>query len=297
MTEVTHGVLSVRGGQIAYRRAGEGPVVVLLHGLASSAATWDEVIPALAEHMTVIAPDLPGHGGSTNPGGDYSLGAHATSIRDLLSSLDIERATLVGHSFGGGVAMQAAYQFPERCERLVLVDSGGLGREVALGLRALSLPGAELALAIGCAPQVFAAGERIGGWLERIGVRPTASARQLGRSHASLATKDARTTLVRTLRSVIDAGGQSVSAHARLALAADIPTLIVWGARDRIIPVTHAYDTHLAIHGSALEIFPEAGHFPHAQDPDRFAATLDAFIASRPAAVFSEERLRALLRE
>lgn len=295
--EVTHGTLAVRGGTISYRRAGEGPVVVLIHGLASYSGTWDQVVPLLAEHVTVIAPDLPGHGGSTNAGGDYSLGAHATSIRDLMSGLDIPRATFVGHSFGGGVAMQAAYQFPERCERLVLVDSGGLGREVALGLRALSLPGAELALAIGCAPQVYAAGRKIGDWLEKVGVRPTESARQLGHSYASLAPGVARTTLVRTLRSVIDARGQSVSAAARLALAVDIPTLIVWGSNDRIIPVAHAYDTHLAIYGSALEIFPKAGHFPHAQDPERFAEILCAFIASREGAVFSEERLRELFRD
>src|SRR5438128_7981111 len=117
--------------------------------MASSSATWNAVLPLLAEHATVIAPDLPGHGGSTNPGGDYSLGAHASWVRDLMIALEIPRATLVGHSLGGGVAMQTAYQFPERCERLVLVGSGGLGKEGALLLRAPAFPRSELLLSAG----------------------------------------------------------------------------------------------------------------------------------------------------
>ena len=121
----------LHGHRVFYRSAGSGPVVVLVHGITSTSATWANVLPYLAERFTVIAPDLLGHGESAKPRGDYSLGAYASGIRDLLLALGHERATFVGHSLGGGVAMQLAYQFPEHCERLVLVSSGGLGREIS----------------------------------------------------------------------------------------------------------------------------------------------------------------------
>src|SRR3954469_25807891 len=127
--------IELHGHHVAYRSAGSGPVVVLVHGITSTSATWARVMAALAKHYTVLAPDLMGHGGYAKPRGDYSLGAHASGVRDRLIALGHERATFVGHSLGGGVAMQLAYQFPERCERLVLIDSGGLGSEVNLLLR------------------------------------------------------------------------------------------------------------------------------------------------------------------
>ena len=141
---------TIHGSSVGYRTAGEGPVVVLIHGMAGSSTTWEPVIPLLAHECTVVAPDLLGHGGSAKPAGDYSLGSLASGVRDLLVALGHERATIVGQSLGGGVAMQFAYQFPERCERLVLVSSGGLGSEVSLGLRLLTLPGAEYVLLVGC---------------------------------------------------------------------------------------------------------------------------------------------------
>ena len=297
LTALEPELLRIRGRQISYRMAGSGPAILLIHGMASSSSTWNPVLPLLAEHGTVVAPDLPGHGASTNPGGDYSLGAHASWVRDLMIALDIRRATLVGHSLGGGVAMQTAYQFPERCERLVLVSSGGLGKEVALLLRALALPGSELVLSAGCSPRVFAAGRTVGGWLRRAGLRPTPSVAEVGRCYASLARPEARTALLHTLRAVIDTGGQRVSAADRLHLAADIPTLIVWGERDRIIPVAHAHAAHEAIPGSALEVFPDVGHFPQGEQPESFAAALAAFVSSTEPATFTEERLRALLRD
>src|SRR5436190_11755817 len=272
--------LSIHGHRVAYREAGSGPAVVLIHGITSDSSTWRRVLPYLARRFTVIAPDLAGHGGSAKPRGDYSLGAHASGVRDLLVALGHEHATFVGHSLGGGVAMQAAYQFPERCERLVLVDSGGLGKEVALLLRALAFPGSEFVLSAGCSPRVLTAGRTVGGWLRRAGLQPTASLAEVGRCYASLARPEARTALMHTLRSVIDAGGQRVSAFDRLHLAAEIPTLIVWGERDRIIPASHAHAAHEMIPGSRLEVFPHVGHFPQVEQPQLFAGTLAGFIAS-----------------
>src|SRR4051795_5915654 len=140
--------IELHGHRVAYRSAGSGPVIVLVHGITSTSATWERVMPALAKRFTVIAPDLLGHGQSAKPRGDYSLGAYASGIRDLLIALGHERATFVGHSLGGGIAMQLAYQFPEQCERLVLVASGGLGRDITPLLRAASLPGSELVLPV-----------------------------------------------------------------------------------------------------------------------------------------------------
>src|SRR5207302_11184721 len=125
-----------------------GPVVLLIHGIVGCAEQWDQVVPLLAERYTVVAPDLLGHGESAKPRGDYSLGAYAASVRDLLVALGHRRATVVGHSLGGGVAMQFAYEYPPFAERLVLVSSGGLGREVHPILRAATLPGSELVLPV-----------------------------------------------------------------------------------------------------------------------------------------------------
>src|SRR5436309_12614953 len=140
--------IDLHGHRVDYRVAGEGPAVVLIHGMVNSSRHWEEVALRLADRYTVVAPDLIGHGDSATPRGDYSLGAHAASIRDLLAAIGIDRATLVGHSFGGGVAMVFFYQFPQRTERLVLVSSGGLGGEVSPLLRSAALPGASALLSI-----------------------------------------------------------------------------------------------------------------------------------------------------
>jgi pimeloyl-ACP methyl ester carboxylesterase len=237
-------------------------------------------MPALAERFTVLAPDLLGQGESDKPRGDYSLGAHANTLRDLMDTLGYERATVVGQSLGGGVAMQFAYQFPERCERLVLVNSGGLGHEVTFYLRMLTLPGFESVFPLFCTPQLRDAGSRVARWLERAGVRSTPARAEIWRSYASLADTESRRAFFRTLREVVDFRGQAVSALGRLHRAAKIPTLILWGARDPFIPVRHAFEAHEAIPGSRLEIFDDVGHYPHCEAPERFVSVLLEFIAS-----------------
>jgi pimeloyl-ACP methyl ester carboxylesterase len=266
---------------VALRVDGEpsAPVVVLIHGMAGSSTTWREVMPMLGQHCRVIAPDLLGHGRSDKPAGDYSLGAHASLVRDLLANLDIERATIVGQSLGGGVAMQFAYQFPGMCERLVLVSSGGLGRDVSWILRLLSLPGAEFVLPIVVPGFVRDHGNALSRWLHQHGVRPPRAA-EMWQAYASLAESENRQAFLRTLRSVVDASGQTVSARDRLYLTAAMPTLIVWGDNDPIIPVAHGREAHDAMPGSRLEIFEGVGHFPHVEVPDQFVAALTGFIDS-----------------
>lgn len=287
--------LTLHGHAVTYRTAGSGPVLLLLHGIANSSQTWERVAPALSERFTLIAPDLLGHGESATPRGDYSLGAHATGVRDLLTALGVGHATVVGHSLGGGIAMQFAYQFPERCERLVLVSSGGLGREVHLLLRAAALPGADYVLPLLTASGVVGVGRRLGGLLRRSRLAPGGDVQVLAEGFASLDSAGSRQAFLHTVRAVIDPSGQRVSAHDRLALASLLPSLIVWGERDSIIPVAHGAAAHEAMPGSRFEVFPGAGHLPHDADPARFAAVLTDFCESTDAARLKADHWQPLL--
>ena len=275
-----HGLQQIKlhGRTVTYRREGSGPVIVLIHGLAGSLHTWDAVTTALASNYTVIAPDLAGHGGSDGPAGDYSLGAYASGLRDMLNALGHDRATIVGHSLGGGVAMQFAYQFPQYCERIVLVSSGGLGDEVSLALRAAALPAAELVLPLIAHRHLITAGARIGRWVRALGVSPSENLLESLRTYATLSDPRARRSFVQTVRAVIDYRGQRVSATDLLPTIANKPSLIMWGTEDRIIPVAHALNAQRLLPGGQLALFDGAGHFPHLADPARFVQTLTTFI-------------------
>lgn len=267
--------------RVAYRTVGKGrEAILLIHGMAGSATTWRHVMPALGERFTVVAPDLLGHGRSEKEVGDCSLGAFAAMLRDLLVALGHERVTVVGQSLGGGIAMQMAYQFPERCQRLVLVASGGLGREVNPLLRLLTLPGSGAVLRLGCSLPVRRGIELVGRWSERFGLESRPIVEELWRSYASLGDDATRKAFFRSLRAVIDRRGQAVSAANRLHLAGEVPTLIAWGDADRVIPVSHAHAAHEAIPGSRLEVFEGVGHYPHVEAPERFVALLSEFIES-----------------
>ena len=281
---------------LAYRTAGAGPVLVLLHGMAGSSLTWRFVLPTLAQHFTVVAPDLLGHGESAKPHTEYSVSAHANVLRDLLAALGHERATIVGQSFGGGVAMQFAYQYPERCERLVLVSSGGLGREVSPLLRSLSLPGAARIFPLLCSPVHRDLGMRLAAVVSQLGLRASPVMEEIWRSYAALADEDAQRAFFRTLGSVIDFAGQSVSATDRLYLAAHLPTLIVWGARDRLIPVEHGIAAQRAIAGSRLCVLDDVGHFPQCEAPEQFIDALLTFVDTTQPTRLSEAEWVDLLR-
>jgi pimeloyl-ACP methyl ester carboxylesterase len=287
--------LELHGHQVSYRRAGDGPALLLLHGITDSSATWEGVAPSLAEHFTLIAPDLLGHGESATPRGDYSLGAHASGVRDILTALGIERVTVVGHSLGGGIAMQFAYQFPERTERLVLVSSGGLGREVHFVLRAAALPGADYVLPALTSAGLIGVGRGVGGLLKRLRLAPGEDLQVLAQGFASLDNAGSRQAFLHTVRAVIDPSGQRVSAQDRLSLAGLLPSLIVWGERDSIIPIEHGVAAHEAMPGSRFEVFPDAGHMPHDADPERFAELLIDFCATTDAAELTPDHWRPLM--
>jgi pimeloyl-ACP methyl ester carboxylesterase len=293
---VEHEEITLHGHSVSYRRAGWGPVVVLIHGITGSSGTWEEVIEPLAEKYTVVAPDLLGHGASAKPKGDYSLGAYASGIRDLLGALGHDRGTIVGHSLGGGVAMQMAYQFPERCERLVLVSSGGLGREVNLMLRAATLPGSELVLPLLAHSRVLSASTAVGGFFSKLGMRAGPDLQEMWRGFSSLNDVGARAAFIHTLRGIVDPGGQRVNATDRLYLAQRVPTMLLWGERDPIIPISHGRAAAELIPGSRFESFDRAGHFPHRTDPRAFVKCLDDFIGSTEPADVNEDDFRELLR-
>jgi pimeloyl-ACP methyl ester carboxylesterase len=276
--------IELHGHRVCFRLRGEGPVIVLIHGITGRSDQWEPAIEHLAEGHTVLAPDLLGHGESAKPRGDYSLGAYASAVRDTMVALGFDRATIVGHSLGGGIAMQFAYQFPERTERLVLVSSGGLGREVHPLLRAATLPGSELVLPILTHGRVLAAGEAVGRALGVLRLQAGTDLAEVARGFGSLRDAEARSAFVETMRAVLDPGGQRVSALDRLYLAAALPSLIVWGASDPIIPVDHGRAAHEAMPGSRLELFADVGHFPQLERPYEFSRLLAEFVAgSEPA--------------
>jgi len=282
----------IHGRSVSYSEAGSGELLLLIHGMAGTAENWSRVIEPLGLRHHAIAPDFPGHGLSAPGGGDYSLGSLASGLRDLLLTLGHERATLVGHSLGGGVAMQFTYQFPEMVERLVLVSSGGLGPDVSPILRAAALPGADLFISA-----TAGVGQRIGSTLGRglgmLRVRPSADVAEVARGYASLADSERRRAFLATLRAVVGTEGQRIAALDRLYLAEALPLLILWGERDPIIPVAHAEAAHAELPGSRLEIFEGVGHLPQCEEPGRFIAALQRFLAETEPAEFDAAEWRS----
>jgi pimeloyl-ACP methyl ester carboxylesterase len=297
-TELEIRETTLHGHRVCYRMAGEGPAIALVHGITSHSGVWLEFMAELVEAgYSVVAPDLFGHGESAKPKGDYSLGAYASGVRDLLGMLGYESATVIGHSLGGGIALQLAYQFPEYCERLVLISSGGLGREVNAVLRAATLPGAELVMPLIVRDWAVRAGGSVAGMLERLGLQPGPDLRELGRGYASLVQQDAQLAFLHTLRAVIDFGGQKVSAMDRLYLAERMPVLIVWGDRDPIIPIKHGRRAHRAIRHSRMVEVPDAGHWPQLDQPQLVARELVDCIESTEPFHFDLEWMRERLRQ
>ena len=286
----------IHGQRVGYRMAGEGPLVVLIHGITSRSDVWLEVMEDLTQDHTVVAPDLIGHGRSAKPRGDYSLGAYASGGRDLLGLLGFESGTVVGHSLGGGIALQFAYQFPDYTERLALISSGGLGKEVHPLLRAAALPGSEVVLPLIAHDRAIQVGSAVAAFLERLGFSAGSDLAEGARGYASLADADTRQAFLHTLRAVIDLGGQRVSATDRLYLAERMPTLLVWGTEDPIIPIEHGRFAHEEIPHSRLVEIPGAGHWPQLDDPRAVVTALRDFMATTEPYEFDLDHMRDMLR-
>ncbi|HEY2190742.1 MAG TPA: alpha/beta hydrolase [Actinomycetospora sp.] len=294
----------LHGDHVAFWDSGpEEPgdeLVVLVHGIAGSAQTWSPLLAELArrrEPRRFMAPDLLGHGSSSAPWADYSLGGYATGLRDLIVSLGYRRVTIVGHSLGGGVVQQFAFQFPQHCARLVLIDSGGLGREVSPALRAATLPGAEWVIPVIADRRLVDLAASVGRRLAWAGRHVPPSAKEAARAYASLADPVHRRAFVHTARSVIDSGGQRVRATNRLDLADQLPVLIAWGTADSMIPVEHGHRAHELVPDSELALFEGAGHFPHCDQPKTFTDRLLDFLDRRPPAEWDPAHLAERISE
>ncbi len=289
---------TIHGYRRAFRVAGSGPAILLIHGIGDNSTTWDTVQTKLAQRFTVIAPDLLGHGKSDKPRADYSVAAYANGMRDLLSVLDIERVTVVGHSLGGGVAMQFAYQFPQLVDRLILVGAGGVTKDVNIALRIASMPMGSEALALLRLPLVLpvlkVAGNIGGALLGRTAIGHDLP--NVVRILNDLPEPTASSAFARTLRAVVDWRGQVVTMLDRCYLTESVPVQLIWGSNDSVIPVSHALMAHSAMPGSQLEIFEGSGHFPFHDDPDRFVKIVQKFIESTEPAVYDQDMLRNLLR-
>lgn len=288
--------VTVHGHRRAYVMAGAGPVLLLLHGLGCDHRTWSPVIDQLAKRYTVLAPDLLGHGRSAKPRADYSVGGYANGMRDLLTVLDIDKVTVVGHSFGGGVAMQFAYQFPERTERMMLVSSGGLGPEVSPLIRAIALPGYQPVMGALTVPGVRHAGVAGLTLLSRTGLPGTRDLGEVAAIYDTFKDPHARSAIAHVVRAVVDWRGQIVSMADRAYLTDVMPMAVVWGSDDHVIPARHAENAAALAPKARVEVFGNAGHFPHRDHPERFAKFLHDWVRTTQPARYSRAKWRALLR-
>jgi len=259
--------------EIAYRELpGSGPTLLLIHGVGGSATDWDRAIPLLAAaDAHVISVDLPGHGRSDKRRGDYSLGAMASTLRDLLDHLAVDQVTLVGHSLGGGISLQFIYQFPQRAQGLILVSSGGLGEETPTWLRAATLPGANYALAAVGSRQTTATLAWLTKQMHRLHITEEFFTDESLARLAEFSDPLLRDAFLATLRSVVDINGQRVSALGKLPALGPMPVLLIWGAMDPLMPVSHGHNAVEQLENARLVIFPRVGHEPHIADPQRFS--------------------------
>jgi pimeloyl-ACP methyl ester carboxylesterase len=287
--------LTIHGHRRAFIRTGTGPALLLLHGLGCDHTTWLPVVAALSRRYTVIAPDLLGHGRSDKPRADYSVGGYANGMRDLLTVLGIDKVTVVGHSFGGGVAMQFAYQFPERTERMVLVAPGGLGPEVSAALRAITLPGFHQAMGVVTLPGVRQATRHALRALSMSGLARTRDLDEVAEIVESFKDPQTRSAIRHVVSAVVDWRGQIVTMVDRAYLTQAMPMCVIWGTDDAVIPVGHARIVADLAPDATVEVIPNAGHFPHKDHPQRFVKILDEFVRTHPAATYHRGRWRRLL--
>lgn len=278
MVRVEEALVSLHGRELRYLDSGpqDDPYpLVLLHGIGSSSAAWGPAISLLTGFgLRTIAVDLPGHGGSAKDRGDYSLAGLASVVRDLLDTLEVAQCILVGHSLGGGIALQFVYQFPERVAALALVSSGGLGDETSRVLRLTAMPGSGLVMGAAFNRRTLAAAEALARGWSRIRPLPNALTESTLARLREIADPGHRYAFLTTLRAVVNSSGQRISALPRLPALADSPTLVVWGSDDHILPLTHGKRAHELLGNNRLEIFVGAGHEPHLADPSRFASLL-----------------------
>ena len=270
---------SVWGMNVRYVQAGDGPVVLLLHGLAASLLTWYCNIDVLADAgYRVIAPDLPGHGDSDKPGHlDYGPDSAANFVYDFSQELGLERFSLVGSSAGGLIAGLFALEYPKMVEKMVLVGSGGFGREVSWFLRVISLP---VVGDLVYQPWL----NNMMGATKYLFYRPPAVLKELlPEMDRVKLLPGARTAMLRSVRSSINLMGLRKEGYILERLKdSPVPLMTVWGAEDIIIPVSHADDVRRELPDSVVRVIPECGHWPQMEKPGQFNPMLTSFLGGGP---------------
>ncbi len=288
--------VTLHGHRRAFVKAGSGPVLLLLHGLGCDHTTWDPVLERLAQRFMVIAPDLLGHGLSDKPRADYSVGGYANGMRDLITVLGIDKVTVVGHSFGGGVAMQFGYQFPERTQRVILVSSGGLGPEVTPAIKAITTPGFQQTMGVVTLPGVRHLTTLTMRLLSRSRLPHTRDLAEMADIVDTFRDPRARAAISHVVRSVVDWRGQIVTMADRAYLTEAMPMLLIWGDQDTVIPTVHLDTAAVLAPGLRTEVVRDSGHFPHKNHPKQFIAMVEDFMATTQPAVYSRARFRAMLK-
>ncbi|MGD1151539.1 MAG: alpha/beta fold hydrolase [Syntrophales bacterium] len=253
----------------------KGSNVVLIHGLGASADIWMHNISALAEGYRVYAPDLVGFGRSDKPEVKYSPSYMAAFINDFMTALNIENACFMGLSLGGGVALQYQLQFSGNVQRLVLVDSAGLGREMPLAMRLATVPVmGELMLSPSRAGMAFV--------LKQLVYDPVVITDDLIDLYYELNfSQGAAKTVLSVLRACATIRGGRADVLDPVIKNLDnikIPTLIIWGREDRLFPVGHAYFAREKIPDSHLHIFERCGHMPNFERPEEFNSLVLNFL-------------------
>jgi pimeloyl-ACP methyl ester carboxylesterase len=273
--------VEVEGLPIRYLTVGSGPPLVLLHGAGDNSLDWRWIISDLAATHRVYAPDLPGSPDSARPAVDYSPAFFERSVVAFVDALDMGRATFVGNSLGGLIALRLALSEPARVTGLVLVDSAGLGREVNPAFTSVNVPGPfEAAIPFWRTP--------VGAYQRAWGRTALLFAHPPGSVPRGWLAEQCRLALwpgyleahLATLRALVGPLGQREVLVDRLP-SLKIPTLVVWGARDRVFPESQARDAVAHLPEGSLALIPDCGHMPHVECPDRFLAALDEFLLKR----------------
>ena len=259
---------------IAWSEVGSGPPLILLHGLADSHRTWRAVAPRLATRFHVFMLDLPGHGLSARPEAPYTLEWYADTIVKWMDAIGLDRAHVCGHSYGGGVAQWMLLEHRERVDRLALAAAGGLGREVGAALRLAALPGAGPVIE---SPLFAAVSKLVMQWGFRSLVGD--DDREIERLARLNATPNSGLAFRRTVSGCIGIRGQHVQTWQHIHKLDSLPPLaLFWGARDSIIPVSHAHEAARRLGNVTVTVYPECQHSPHLEAAESFAGDLRRFL-------------------
>jgi len=265
---------------VAWTELGSGPPLLCLHGLGDSHRTWRRILPLLAPHRRLILPDLPGHGLSGRPDAPYTLAWYSQTMHGFLDALGLESVSVLGHSYGGGVAQWMVLDARERIERLVLVAPGGLGRRVGIGMRLAAFPVlgpliTPLAMRVGTRVMMRVAAGELG----------SPEPEEIDRLAWMNSAPGSGRAFTRTVAGAVDLFGQYLHTWDRIHEVASLPPLMLhWGDRDRVIPVAHGFAARERLEGVELLVYPGVGHFPHLDQPELFASKARGFLEeSRPA--------------